>query len=263
MLLNISVFLWFGAVCPWATFRDNDVIPLWRLVLLGILILLFRRIPVVFAMHKFIREIEHFQQAAFVGFFGPIGVSAIFYLYISLDFLRQITVDGDVREDAQHLSDIMRVVIWFLAVCSIVVHGLTVPLGKVGYHLPRTMSQALSSEREDDQPHVNLRRPPERAAHHVRRRNIQKSKEDRQPIPTTFRIGIGHRGSSSRSTTAVDQQHDGDGHDNHAEPNRPIRFLDTPPPEPQTPVRVGSPPPSREGGRRGPRDEDIEMAKNT
>lgn len=42
MLLNLSVFIWFGAICPWAMFRVNDVIPLYRLIFLGVLILLLR-----------------------------------------------------------------------------------------------------------------------------------------------------------------------------------------------------------------------------
>jgi NhaP-type Na+/H+ or K+/H+ antiporter len=79
-----------------------------------------RRLPVVFAMHKLIHQIEEKRQAIFVGFFGPIGVSAIFYLYISLEFLDGITVNGEVRSDAQTLSEVMMVVIWFLAICSIV-----------------------------------------------------------------------------------------------------------------------------------------------
>ena len=132
MLLNISVFMWYGAVAPWASFRVNNVIPIYRLIFLGILILLFRRLPFIFAVHKKIEEIEEFQQAAFVGFFGPIGVSAIFYLYVSLDFLNQVTVHGEIREDARRLQEVMMVVIWFLAICSIVVHGMSVPLGKLG-----------------------------------------------------------------------------------------------------------------------------------
>ena len=110
----------FGAVCPWASFVENDVIPIWRLIFLGILILVFRRLPVIFALHWNIWQIEEKQQALFVGFFGPIGVSAVFYLYISLEFLRGITVDGKVREDAARLEDVFTVVVWFLAVCSIV-----------------------------------------------------------------------------------------------------------------------------------------------
>lgn len=42
MLLNLSVFIWFGAICPWASFAQNPYIPIYRLVFLGILILLFR-----------------------------------------------------------------------------------------------------------------------------------------------------------------------------------------------------------------------------
>jgi sodium/hydrogen antiporter len=75
MLLNLAIFMWFGAVCPWASFLRNDIIPLYRLVFLGILILLFRRLPVVYAMHKVIPQIEEQRQALFVGFFGPIGGS--------------------------------------------------------------------------------------------------------------------------------------------------------------------------------------------
>ena len=120
MLLNLSVFVWIGAVCPWSTFLYNDVIPIYRLIPLGILVLLFRRVPVVYAMHWRIKQIEEKQQALFVGFFGPIGVSAVFYLYISLEFLDTITVDGAVREDAARLEQVMLVVVWFLAVCSIV-----------------------------------------------------------------------------------------------------------------------------------------------
>lgn len=55
-----------------------------------------------------------------MGFFGPIGVSAIFYLYISLEFLKTITVDGVQRADAKELGEVITVVVWFLAICSIV-----------------------------------------------------------------------------------------------------------------------------------------------
>lgn len=74
----------------------------------------------MFAFHKLIHQIEEMRQAVFVGFFGPIGVSAVFYLYVSLDFLDGITVDGVQREDAVQLGEVMTVVVWFLAICSIV-----------------------------------------------------------------------------------------------------------------------------------------------
>lgn len=121
MLLNVAIFIWLGAVCPWHGFAHNNVIELYRLVPLGILILLLRRLPVVYAMHKVIHQIEDKRQALFVGFFGPIGISAIFYLYISLEFLRAVkTADGKQREDAAKLSEAIHIVVWFLVMCSIV-----------------------------------------------------------------------------------------------------------------------------------------------
>jgi len=161
MLLNVSVFIWLGAVCPWGLFANSPVISLYRLIPLGILVLLLRRLPIVFALHKQIHQIEQRRQALFVGFFGPIGVSAIFYLYVSIEFLDTIIVDGKVREDAAYLAEVIKVVVWFLVICSVVsplgknpintnlttkqiVHGLSIPMGKLGLQLPRTLSTALS-----------------------------------------------------------------------------------------------------------------------
>lgn len=77
-------------------------------------------------------------------------MSAIFYLYISLEFLETIKVDGVVREDAAKLEETFTVVVWFLTICSIVVHGLSIPLGKLGFFLPRTLSRAFTSQSADD-----------------------------------------------------------------------------------------------------------------
>jgi len=221
MLLNLSIFIWYGAICPWASFRLNDVIPIYRLIFLGVLILLFRRVPVVLGMHKYIPEIEHFQQAAFVGFFGPIGVSAIFYLYVSIDFLNAVTVDGTptgaLREDARRLQDVMRVVIWFLAICSIVVHGLSVPIGKLGYHLPRTVSSAFSTSVERDEPdrpfqtgeRIDLKRSTQGGKIRQRRN------PNERPQNAVFRVGGSVITSEPRSEveTPID------------EPDRPINFV--------------------------------------
>ncbi|KAK4156663.1 hypothetical protein C8A00DRAFT_40877 [Chaetomidium leptoderma] len=152
MLLNVSIFMWYGAVCPWELFLYNEVVPLGRLVALGILVLLLRRLPWVFAIHRFIPQIEEVRQAVFVGFFGPVGVSAIFYLYVTLEFLQTLNVDGKARDDVKALPEAVIVVVWFIAICSIVVHGLSIPLGKLGFYLPQTISRgvtASSSESRD------------------------------------------------------------------------------------------------------------------
>lgn len=120
MLLNLAVFMWFGAVCPWDSFWSSDLISPLRLFALGVLVLLLRRIPAILGLHPFIRQIQGRKQALFVGFFGPIGVSAIFYLYVGLEFLDTVSDDNGQREDAKQLGDTMQVVIWFLVICSIV-----------------------------------------------------------------------------------------------------------------------------------------------
>jgi len=155
MLLNVAVFIWFGAVCPWSSFANNANIPIYRLIFLGILVLLLRRPPIVLLMHNRIHQIEEWRQALFVGFFGPIGVSAIFYLYVTLDYLRNnIDVDGKERADAERLGEVLTVVVWFLVICSIVVHGLSIPLGKLGFYIPRTISIAISQDASEPAFHV-------------------------------------------------------------------------------------------------------------
>lgn len=42
MLLNLAIFIWYGAVCPWASFLHNSTIPIYRLIPLGILVLLLK-----------------------------------------------------------------------------------------------------------------------------------------------------------------------------------------------------------------------------
>jgi len=151
MLLNVSIMMWYGAVCPWHSFAVNAVIPLYRLVPLGILVLLFRRLPWVLAIHKFIPQIEEVRQAIFVGFFGPVGVSAIFYLYITLEFLNTVTTTTDdggdeIRADVKSLPEVVNVVVWFIAICSIV--GLLL----FSIHLFLSLSLSLSLYTESTRP---------------------------------------------------------------------------------------------------------------
>lgn len=120
MLLNVTIFLWYGAVCPWELFAENTVIPLYRLIPLGILVLLLRRPIVVFVFRNFIPQLNDMKETAFMGFFGPVGVSAIFYLYITVEFLDTLK-DGDgIRADVASLGETVTVVVWFIAMCSVV-----------------------------------------------------------------------------------------------------------------------------------------------
>ncbi|KAI0378256.1 Sodium/hydrogen exchanger family-domain-containing protein [Hypomontagnella monticulosa] len=147
MLLNVTIFMWYGAVCPWHSFLENGVIPIYRLIALAILILLFRRLPFVLAFYKKIPQIDGIRQAIFMGFFGPIGCSAIFYLFITQEFVITLNPNGGsaLRGDVINLQEDVLVIVWFMVICSVVVHGLSIPVGKFGFYLPRTISRTLST----------------------------------------------------------------------------------------------------------------------
>ncbi|KIW94970.1 uncharacterized protein Z519_04950 [Cladophialophora bantiana CBS 173.52] len=151
MLVNISIFIWYGAVAPWASFATNNLISLERLLILGILILCLRRLPAILVMKHKVTEIENLFQAMFVGFFGPIGVSAIFYLMIATEFLGEMIQDdqGMARGDIQYLQEAMRMVVWFLVVSSVVVHGLALPLARVCCRVALGSNRARLSNNED------------------------------------------------------------------------------------------------------------------
>jgi NhaP-type Na+/H+ or K+/H+ antiporter len=48
-------------------------------VIFGIAVLLVRRLPVVIGLQKFIPEVRSWREACFVGWFGPMGVGALYY----------------------------------------------------------------------------------------------------------------------------------------------------------------------------------------
>ncbi|KAI1388772.1 Sodium/hydrogen exchanger family-domain-containing protein [Hypoxylon trugodes] len=147
-----NVFTWddwfrLRTLDEWHSFVSNSVIPIYRLIPLGILILLFRRLPLILVFYKKIPQIDGWRQAVFMGFFGPIGCSAIFYLYITLEFVTLLNPDegNAARWDVANLREGVLVLVWFMVICSVVVHGLSIPLGKFGVYLPRTISRTLSS----------------------------------------------------------------------------------------------------------------------
>ena len=107
-------------MCPWPSFLSNGIVPIYRLIVLAILILLLRRLPVIYAMHWKIDQIKTTRDLLFTGYFGPIGVSAMFYLHISLQILHEMAEAQLERQDIGRLSEVMTIVVWFLTISSIV-----------------------------------------------------------------------------------------------------------------------------------------------
>ncbi|TRX90551.1 hypothetical protein FHL15_008524 [Xylaria flabelliformis] len=124
VLLNFGGFMYVGTAVPWGQFHQPDTtgITLPRLLGLGILVLIFRRIPALLMTYKAMPSVvKNWKEAVFMGYFGPIGVGAIYYL----EHTRLLFHPDNPREKA--LLDAMYPVVYFLVLVSIVVHGLSIP----------------------------------------------------------------------------------------------------------------------------------------
>ncbi|KAL4922259.1 hypothetical protein BDW62DRAFT_217217 [Aspergillus aurantiobrunneus] len=127
-VLNYGTFAYLGAVMPWKEFCMPDVtgITVPRLLGLGMLILVFRRIPAIMAGYRFMPEVcSSWKEALFMGHFGPIGVGAIAYVEYAG---RLFPEPGDSDEEINNLTASMRPIVYRLVLFSIIVHGLSVPL---------------------------------------------------------------------------------------------------------------------------------------
>lgn len=123
MILNQAMFLWLGAVCPWPDFvQTPEVYTLGRLFALGLLILILRRPPVIACLHFLLPEVEGTRNALYMGYFGPVGVSALFYLYEALEFLNTDINAFDPEGEAwiQQLRQLLVTVVWFMVIFSTV-----------------------------------------------------------------------------------------------------------------------------------------------
>jgi sodium/hydrogen antiporter len=72
--LVVPVFVLFGAVLPWAGWAELG----WDGLTFVLAALLLRRLPVLLAMKRPLRA--DWAQVLWLGWFGPIGVAALFYL---------------------------------------------------------------------------------------------------------------------------------------------------------------------------------------
>ncbi|KAJ5660728.1 Cation/H+ exchanger [Penicillium longicatenatum] len=117
VILNFGTFIFIGISMPWDQMHLPQVtgITISRLVTLGILLLLFRRIPAIMLGYRFMPKICHsWKEALFMGYFAPIGVGAICYV----EYARRLLPDP-----GQSDTEINR-----LTAAMIPVHGLSIPV---------------------------------------------------------------------------------------------------------------------------------------
>merc|ERR1712000_172948 len=128
VLLNFGGFMYIGTIIPWTKFQMPDVtgITVGRLFLLGILVLIFRRIPAILLLYKTMPKcVKDWKEALFMGWFGPIGIGAVFYAEHIKHLFPKLGSE-QTQEETDMLQALDPVIYW-LAFFSIVFHGLSIP----------------------------------------------------------------------------------------------------------------------------------------
>lgn len=143
LLFNIATFIYLGAWMPFEHFDDPETtIKVWRLIVLAILVLLLRRLPIMIALFKWMPDIKTFREAVFSGHFGPMGVGAIFIATLATEVLEEH--HDTATHQTEILTKAMQPIVAFMVLCSITVHGLSIPsfsLGRRVHSVSRTWSR--------------------------------------------------------------------------------------------------------------------------
>ena len=155
LLINLAYFVYLGTIIPWEQFNTpSQGITPWRLVVISIFVLLFRRIPIMLALKPIIPDIKTWREALFAGHFGPIGVGAIFIAILARAELQtDSTTPLAEYENPEAENYLLVTLIWpitvFLVIVSIIVHGSSIAVFTLGRHL-NTLTLTMSYTKADE-----------------------------------------------------------------------------------------------------------------
>ena len=120
LLFNCAAFIYIGAIIPFDSFNDPRIyITWWRLLVLAILVLLLRRLPAILALYKWIPDIKTFREALFTGWFGPMGVGAVFISTLAKHSIPEGAAEKDT-EQVDLLRECIVPIVMFLVLTSII-----------------------------------------------------------------------------------------------------------------------------------------------
>ena len=141
LLLNSTLFVYFGSIIPWTSYTDN--LSAWKLLACLVLILLFRRIPILLALYRWIPDLRNYHEAFFAGHFGPMGAGALFLAIEARARLETQTSSplphppGDSPEPHKTIIEEVWPIVCFVVLGSTVVHGLSAMVMSLVSHFAR------------------------------------------------------------------------------------------------------------------------------
>ncbi|KIV87383.1 sodium/hydrogen antiporter [Exophiala sideris] len=155
LLLNLAYFVYFGTIIPWDQYNSpaHGLVP-WRLVVIAIFVILFRRIPAMLALKPLIPDVKTWREALFAGHFGPIGVGAIFAAILAraeleTDSAQPLAALPDPGTKDYNLIYLVWPVVTFLVISSILVHGSSIAVFTLGKRI-NTLTITLSYTQDND-----------------------------------------------------------------------------------------------------------------
>ncbi|KAI0087886.1 Sodium/hydrogen exchanger family-domain-containing protein [Irpex rosettiformis] len=201
LLFNIAAFVFVGAWMPFNSFSDGEIgLSVWRLIVIGILVILLRRLPIMVALYKWIPDVKTFREAIFSGHFGPMGVGAI---YISTLAAQQLPEPSSPPENqTQLLAASIQPIVAFMVLISILIHGLSIPffsLGRRVHTVSRTWSRHDTIGRTSIPEWINSTRKVQRGE------NIVINRDTRDLERGAGLGGRTARGDETPTTTATEK----------------------------------------------------------
>lgn len=183
LLLNLAYFVYLGAIIPWEQYNAPEFgLTPWRLVVIAIFVIFFRRIPIMMVLKPLIPDIKSWREALFAGHFGPIGVGAIFAAILARAELEsESTTPLAVLPEPGTENYAIVQIIWplttFLVITSILVHGSTIAVFTLGKRI-NTLTLTMSYTQADENGPSWMNRLPRIAS--TARGSFSRTKSDDQ-----------------------------------------------------------------------------------
>ncbi|KIJ64660.1 hypothetical protein HYDPIDRAFT_112058 [Hydnomerulius pinastri MD-312] len=143
LLFNVAAFVYVGAWMPFDSFSNESLtLSIWRLIVIAILVLILKRLPVMIALYKFIPDVKTFREAVFSGHFGPIGIGAVYISTLAVGYLPK--AENPPTNQAEFVAATIQPIVAFMVLCSVAIHGLSIPFFSLGRRVHSVSSRTWS-----------------------------------------------------------------------------------------------------------------------